>query len=82
MKKILVKNIEITYQESDGTLLQCLEKNGFKTYSMCREGFCNTCCIKLLEGEIDYISEPISLLLEDEILPCICKPKTDIKVDL
>jgi len=80
MLKIIYKEISIDYNDNQKTLLQTLEANGIKTFSMCKEGYCNTCSMQLLKGEVDYIEDPISYLEKNEILPCICKPKTDIVI--
>lgn len=80
-------NVNILFRDriivTDGndTILQALEKNKIKPYSMCKEGFCATCKMVLKTGSIEYIDEPIAILEKNEILPCICKAKTDIEID-
>lgn len=60
------------------TILETLERGEIKAFSMCREGYCATCKITLEEGEVEYIDTPLAILEKNEILPCICRPKTDI----
>ncbi len=63
------------------TVLENLECAKIKTFSMCKEGYCSTCRMNLIEGEIEYIEDPIAILDNSEFLPCICKPKSDLKID-
>jgi len=80
-------NVNIVFRDriivTDGneTILQALEKNKIKPYSMCKECYCATCKMTLKSGSVDYIDEPIAILEENEILPCISKAKTDVEID-
>lgn len=71
----------IIVTDGSDTILQALEKNKIKPYSMCKEGYCATCKMTLKKGEVEYIDEPIAILEENEILPCICKAKSDVEID-
>lgn len=62
------------------TILESIELFGLKTFSMCKEGYCATCKLTIESGEVEYINEPIAILDDKEILPCICLPKTDIVI--
>jgi len=72
--------IEIYQPES--TVLEALEKNSVEINSMCRDGFCGCCRTKLLEGEIEYFSDPLGCVSKGEILPCICKAKTPLVLEI
>jgi ferredoxin len=63
------------------TILENLEKAEAKPYSMCREGYCATCKMTLIEGNVEYLDDPIAILDDNEFLPCICKATSDIKID-
>lgn len=63
------------------TILENLEKAEIKPYSMCREGYCATCKMTLISGKVEYLDEPIAILDDKEFLPCICKAKSDLKID-
>jgi ferredoxin len=71
------RNQTIKANETE-TILEALERYEIKSFSMCREGYCATCKIILEKGEVEYIDTPIAILESNEILPCICRPKTDI----
>ena len=58
------------------------KKQGIDTMHSCEEGICGTCRCKLLAGEVEYLSDPIAYLEDDEILTCICKPKSDLRIEL
>ncbi len=64
------------------TLLESLEAQDVPVHYQCREGYCGSCRTQLLEGEVHYIEEPMAWINDDEILPCCCIPKTDIRIKL
>ena len=70
------------YNDTNGTLLQTLELNSAAPTSNCKSGFCGACRIKLLKGNVEYIDEPIGFTNDGEVLPCVCKPKGDIEVEV
>lgn len=67
----------------DGTqsnLLSQAKSLGIQLPAACRAGHCGTCAVKLLRGKVTYLREPEAALADDEILPCICRPESDIAV--
>ena len=60
------------------TLLESLEANGIDIQYQCREGYCGSCRVELLEGSVHYYEEPMAFLDDDEILPCCCVPKSPL----
>ena len=72
----------LSFDSKDGTLLEMAKKQGIDTMHSCEEGICGTCRCKLLAGEVEYLSDPIAYLEDDEILTCICKPKSDLRIEL
>ncbi len=64
----------------DCTLLESLESQGIHIHYHCREGFCGACRSTLLEGDVDYTTDPLAYFDDDEILPCCCVPKTPLKI--
>jgi ferredoxin len=83
--KIQVNDIEtpfLFHEEKDTHLLGCLERHGVEMNSHCREGLCGTCRVKLLHGQVLYPNgRPLAYIREGEILPCSCRPTTDIKIE-
>ncbi|MFT0211274.1 class I ribonucleotide reductase maintenance protein YfaE [Pseudomonas sp. F1_0610] len=66
--------------EEGETLLDALERTGHFVEYQCRSGYCGSCRIKLLVGSVDYPKPPLALIKRDEILPCCCRVKEDLKV--
>ncbi len=66
------------------SILELAEENGIDIEYECRQGFCGTCKVKLLSGEVDMETEDG---LEDEeiqngfILTCVSVPKSDIVLE-
>jgi len=81
--KIFFDGKTVLYKNKQQTLLECLEEENHEIHYHCRDGFCGACRITLNSGEIDYFNgEPLAYVGKDEILPCCCKPKSDIDITL
>ena len=65
-----------TWSPDQGTLLEFAEAEGIDPPSSCRQGVCLTCMCELKEGEVDYLEPPTTEPDEDNVLICICRPKT------
>jgi ferredoxin len=63
------------------TLLEGLERTGHEIEYQCRSGYCGGCRVRLLAGEVEYLEQPLAFIGADEILPCCCVPKSDIRID-
>ena len=63
-------------------LLDSLESQDIDLQYQCREGYCGSCRVQLLKGQVHYTEEPMAWVNEDEILPCCCIPKTAISIKL
>lgn len=68
-----------TIQENE-TLLEALERTGHEIEYQCRSGYCGSCRVKLLSGNVSYDEVPMAFLMPDDILPCCCRIKEDIKI--
>lgn len=62
------------------SLLESIERNKIEIQSHCREGFCGACRTKLVDGEVEYSTDPLAYIDDDEILPCCCVPISDITI--
>lgn len=69
-----------TFVSKQDTLLEDLEQHQISVEYHCREGFCGACRCKILEGEVDYTTDPLAFIDDDEILLCCTKPLTNIKI--
>lgn len=65
----------------DETLLDALERTGHQVEYQCRSGYCGACRVKLLDGEVEYFSEPLAYVEDDHVLSCCCTPKSNIRID-
>ncbi len=63
------------------TLLEGLERTGHEVEYQCRGGYCGACRVRMLDGEVEYLEQPLAFIAADEILPCCCVPKSDIRLD-
>lgn len=63
-------------------LLATLEANNLCVEFQCREGYCGSCRMRLLKGEVDYAETPLAFVQQGEILPCCCRAKGEIEIEL
>lgn len=84
-KKVEFKlsNVTVAWNDRFESILELAEESGVSIESDCEQGFCGTCKVKLLEGEVTMETED-GLddvdLEQNMILPCVSFPKTDIVV--
>jgi vanillate O-demethylase ferredoxin subunit len=67
----------------DMSILEVLEKHGFKIPNSCRQGLCGSCATGVLEGEPDHRDTVLSTrekAANDQICPCISRAKTSFLV--
>jgi ferredoxin len=65
----------------DYNILSALDRAKIESDSHCRAGFCGTCRVTLLRGQVSYPGgEPRGYVREGEILPCCCVPTSDIEI--
>ncbi|MFA3792265.1 class I ribonucleotide reductase maintenance protein YfaE [Aliiglaciecola sp. SL4] len=64
------------------TILESLEQQNVEVHYHCREGFCGACRSKLICGEVDYTTDPLAYIDDDEFLPCCCIALGDIEIKL
>ena len=61
-------------------LLEALEAQEVEVDYQCREGFCGSCRVQLIEGDIEYEQEPIAFVPDGHILPCCCRAQSDLTI--
>ncbi|MBH0039692.1 MULTISPECIES: class I ribonucleotide reductase maintenance protein YfaE [unclassified Pseudoalteromonas] len=81
-KKITIEGRELTFFDSDISILRSLERENIDIEFHCRDGYCGACRCKLLKGDICYFIEPLAHVRSGEILTCCSKPLSDITVDI
>lgn len=69
------------FEGSHPSLLGCADKNQVVMESGCRTGACGSCVVRLLNGKVRYTREPQYQVKQNEILPCVCVPESDLIVE-
>lgn len=62
------------------TLLAALLRTGHAAEYQCCGGYCGSCRLKLISGNISYQEIPMAFLMPDEILPCCCIVQSNIHI--
>ncbi|MBD1577590.1 MULTISPECIES: class I ribonucleotide reductase maintenance protein YfaE [Vibrio] len=81
MKKMQVNQATLLETNSNTTLLEAMESEGLQPEFQCRDGHCGACKCELVSGEVEYVGFALAFTHPKEILPCICKAKTDLVLD-
>ncbi|MAD17600.1 MAG: ferredoxin [Alteromonadaceae bacterium] len=71
---------EQTISFAHNNLLDCLLTHNIPKEYHCKEGFCGACRTQLIEGEVEYLLDPLAFIDDGEILACCCKPLGHIKI--
>ncbi|GLX81956.1 class I ribonucleotide reductase maintenance protein YfaE [Thalassotalea eurytherma] len=80
---ISVGDISVTYLESHGSILNCLESADVEVHFHCRDGFCGACRVTLDEGQVNYPQgEPLAFVGDGEVLACCCQPTSNIRLTI
>ena len=74
--------ITATWSDEYESLLEFAEDQGLTPDFSCRAGICSSCHCELLEGEIEYIDEPLTEPDAGYALICISLPKTNVVIDI
>jgi ferredoxin len=69
-------------QPSSGSLLDMLEKANVPVVAQCRRGFCGACRTRVTKGEVEYSTDPLGFTRKGEVLACICRPKSNLEIDV
>ena len=74
--------LTVKWDPSMESILELAEANGLRPEFSCRTGICHTCISKLVEGEVEYVTEPLDLPDPGCVLICCSQPKTDVVIDV
>ncbi|OEF29183.1 class I ribonucleotide reductase maintenance protein YfaE [Vibrio rumoiensis] len=81
MKKMQINhNRQILINPSD-TLLEAMEQANLAPEFQCRDGHCGACKCELVSGDVEYVGFALAFTHPKEILPCICKAKSDVVLE-
>ncbi|RRD91747.1 class I ribonucleotide reductase maintenance protein YfaE [Conchiformibius steedae] len=75
MARVRTTDTEFVLREGE-TLLEGLERTGHAVEYQCRSGYCGSCRLRLVSGEVVYSEMPMAFVAVDEVLPCCCHAAT------
>lgn len=79
---VTIKHHKTVQHPANNTLLETIELQQIEIQSHCREGYCGACRSKLICGKVEYTTDPLAFIDDDEILPCCCIPVSNIEIEL
>ena len=71
----------VEWEDRFSSILELAQESGLEIETDCEQGFCGTCKVKLVSGEVDMESDDgldEADLEQNMILPCVSVPKTDV----
>ena len=68
------------WDPSEGSILALAEAQGLRPDFSCRTGICHTCSSELIQGEVDYLTEPLDRPNPGCVLICVAAPRTNVVV--
>lgn len=71
----------VTWNSDVGSILDLAEEHGVAMDFGCRAGNCGTCITAVLDGEVDYLSEPGEKPESGSCLSCVSIPKGNLVID-
>ncbi|WP_299999261.1 class I ribonucleotide reductase maintenance protein YfaE [uncultured Cedecea sp.] len=77
-----ITGAQLITQKEHHSLLVALESHNICVEYQCREGYCGSCRVKLVAGEVNWLTKPLAFIQPGEILPCCCRAKGDIEIEL
>ena len=79
---IITNHNDVFELQDNENLLEILEKRGYPMAYQCRSGYCGACRVKKISGEVEYPQPPLAYIGAGEILPCCCKVKTKLILEI
>ncbi|MDN3609870.1 class I ribonucleotide reductase maintenance protein YfaE [Vibrio ostreicida] len=80
MPRIKINDSASIESNPSNTILETMEQAGLQPEYNCRDGHCGACRCQLVSGDVEYVGFAMAYTLENEILPCICKAKSDVEI--
>jgi len=78
----LKAGLSAKWDPSFESILDLAEAQGLRPPFSCRAGICHTCTSKVIEGEVEYVTEPLDMPDPGCVLICVSKPKTNLTIDI
>ena len=64
------------------SILDLAERQGLNLPYSCRSGICHTCMCELIEGEVEYLDEPLDEPDPGHILICCSRPRSNVVIEV
>lgn len=80
--RIKVNNHHTFYYQYEFSLLDALETQEIPAPYSCRGGYCGSCKVRLLDGEVELVQDALIDLADDEILTCCSRPISHIEIEI
>ncbi|MGF1722274.1 class I ribonucleotide reductase maintenance protein YfaE [Vibrio kyushuensis] len=80
MAQLKINKLTTIESNSSNTLLESLELAGLEPEYNCRDGHCGACRCTLESGEVEFVGFAMAYTDKNEILPCICKAKSNVEL--
>ncbi|RJX65787.1 (2Fe-2S)-binding protein [Vibrio sinensis] len=81
MPSIKINGVTNLQSNPSNTLLETMERAGLAPEYNCRDGHCGACRCTLVSGEVEYVGFAMAYTQGREVLPCICRAKSDIELE-
>jgi ferredoxin-NADP reductase len=72
---------EVEWSDTQGSVLELGESIGVELNSACRSGDCGACIAKLRQGTVQYETQPGCDFQADEVVACVARPTSDIRIE-
>lgn len=72
---------DTTWTGVEGSVLDLGESIGLQLNSACRSGDCGACIVKLCQGTVQYETQPGCDFQADEVVACVARPTSDIRIE-
>ena len=85
--EVRIDSAEATFRRASSSndrliQLDLAEHHGLSPDYSCRSGICRTCMCELVEGEVEYVEEPLNAPDPGCVLICVSKPKSKLVVEI
>ena len=74
--------LTVAWDTTFETILDLAEHHGLSPAYSCRSGICHTCSCDLVEGEVEYIEEPLDPPDAGSVLICCSRPKSRLVIEV
>ena len=72
----------VSFHSTFGSLLELAEACDVPVAWSCRTGVCHTCECGLVDGDVDYLPDPLETPEDGRVLICCSRPTSDVALEL